>query len=141
MNTRKPSKTVLDTSGFVDISGYEGLYAVNKHGDIYSYPKTRPDGSTLPEKIMGKYLTRNGYINTCLSRNGDDWFGTVHRVVANTFLSEVEGKPCVNHKDGNKLNNNVENLEWCNWSENHKHAYSIGLHKPRRKNEICRQSY
>lgn len=52
---------------------------------------------------------------------------TVHRIVATTFIPNPENKRCVNHKDGNKLNNAVDNLEWCSHSENHRHAFRLGL--------------
>ena len=59
---------------------------------------------------------------------------TVHRLVAQTFIRDTNNNLQVNHKDGNKLNNNVENLEWVTVSENLSHAYRIGLKNPPRPN-------
>lgn len=64
-----------------------------------------------------------GYRHVILNRKNKN----VHRVIAETFIPNPNNLPCVNHKDGNKLNNQVTNLEWCTYSENTTHAYRIGL--------------
>lgn len=67
------------------------------------------------------------YIRLCLKHNGIGKSFNVHRLVATYFVFNDMEKPCVNHKDGNRFNNNYENLEWMTVSENTKHAYDNGL--------------
>ena len=118
---------MLDRTGFIDIPGYEGLYAINNVGDIYCYSKQRPVRGLVAERIMGKYKESRGYTQACFSKAGKRKFFKVHRLVAAVFIPNPSNKPYVNHKDGNKRNNRVDNLEWCTCSENHKHAYDTGL--------------
>lgn len=95
------------------------------------------DGEVLSVDSKGvrskKALTshRRGYLYVRTS-NGNY---QVHRLVAEAFLDNPENKPCVNHKDGNKHNNSVNNLEWVTHQENTQHAIKHGLLQPLRKNE------
>lgn len=70
-----------------------------------------------------------GYSIVTLSKNGKSYKEYIHRLVAKTFLSNPLNKEYVNHKDGNKQNNCVSNLEWCTPSENNYHAFQTGLKK------------
>ena len=70
-----------------------------------------------------------GYERVGLRKKGVQKGHYVHRLVAEAFLTPEPGRPFVNHKDGNKANNNLENLEWCTQSENQIHAYQLGLQK------------
>ena len=81
------------------------------------------------EKLL-KPSCSNGYAKVFISQEGKRKYPMVHRLVAEKFLPNPEKKPCVNHKDGNKLNNSVENLEWVTHSENTRHAIKMGLCKP-----------
>ena len=106
-----------------NVPGYEGVYKVTSDGRVYHYYKHRePKELTYGESF-------DGYIQVRLwDRNlGKMKYWRVHRLVATTFIPNPDNLPEVNHKDGNKQNNNVENLEWCTHSENIKHAYDIGL--------------
>jgi hypothetical protein len=67
----------------------------------------------------------NGYLQVSIMNNGKCESKLVHRLVAQSFLNNEHNKPCVNHKDGNKENNNITNLEWCTYSENELHSYRV----------------
>lgn len=79
------------------------------------------------EKIPLK--SRDGYLITDLYKNGERTRYRVHRLVAQEFIPNPENKPCVNHKDGNKHNNDISNLEWVTEKENCQHAWATGLAK------------
>ena len=75
-----------------------------------------------------------GYLIIQLYKQGKRKTKAIHRLVANAFIDDPLNKPQVNHKDGNKQNNNISNLEWCTQSENNFHAYKMGLKKTTEKN-------
>ena len=106
------------------VAGYEGLYEVSNFGNVKSI-NWRKKGCS---KNLWLKPHPNGYLQVELAKDGTRRFFTVHRLVANAFLSNPLGLPQVNHRDENKKNNCVENLEWCTASYNTK--YSI----ERRKN-------
>lgn len=101
-----------------DVKGYEGLYQVSNKGNVKSFYKNR---NLKPSKHSRGYLVVSLFEN----HNRKQFF--IHRLVAETFIDNVNHKEEVNHKDGNKTNNCVENLEWCTGSENRLHAYDTGL--------------
>ena len=74
-------------------------------------------------------INNSGYVQISLFQNGKRKPVLVHRLVAENFLKNKENKPYVNHIDGNKLNNKMDNLEWCTCQENINHAYQKGLRK------------
>lgn len=119
------------------INGFEGLYQVSNLGKVKSlgriviYPNScynkKNEGVYRPEKIL-KHKTK-GYAGVTLSNGKTKVYPNIHRLVAQAFVPNPNNKPCVNHIDGNKQNNCVTNLEWVNWDENIKHAYTTGLAK------------
>lgn len=116
-----------------DIPGYEGLYQVSNYGRIKSLP--RKTKNRFNNGLIKKLTLRNNgyfYVNLYNKEHNNKLF-TIHRLVALTFIKNVNNLPCINHKDGNKQNNNVDNLEWCTYSFNERHAYKNLLKHPHRK--------
>ena len=114
-----------------DIKGYEGYYQVSSFGRVRSFHH-RKIHVLIPRVSFG-------YLKVPLCRGkGDENVFFVHILVARTFISNPSNKKIVNHKDGNKQNNHVDNLEWVTQSENLKHAYKTGLLKIARGTESPR---
>lgn len=110
-------------------------YAVSNTGEVLS----RVRDTLLAQSLN----TSTGYIHVCLWKNGKGYVRTVHRLVALHFLDLPYETVEVNHKDGNKTNNHVSNLEWLTRSENHRHAYRTGIREPVRNGErqiLCVQT-
>lgn len=125
-----------------DIRGYEGYYQVSNLGRVRSlnrYVKANKSGGIrlLKGKIMkltkikGRDDSDNRYVVVNLRREGEGKVHQVHRLVAEAFIPNPDNSPIPNHIDGNKDNNCVDNLEWCTYSENNKHALDTGLRRPR----------
>ena len=98
-----------------DIKNYEGIYQINNFGKIKSAYKK---GNNCNNKILKVSYTYNGYERVGLSKNNKTKKYLVHRLVAETFIPNPNNYPCINHKDENKQNNNINNLEWCTRSYN-----------------------
>lgn len=109
-----------------DVVGYEGLYQVSNLGRVKSLPKQvgfRPQ----QEKLTAIFIDKRGYCKTNLYKNNTHKQVYVHILVGQAFIPNVADKPQINHIDGDKTNNTVENLEWCTAKENVRHAYTTGL--------------
>ena len=107
------------------VVGFEGLYEVSSFGSVRSLPKVHYaidgrvfhyDGHIVPQYI------HNGYYQVTLKKDGHQHPYTVHRLVAKAFLLNPNGLPQVNHIDENRLNNNVNNLEWVTKRQNMNHG-------------------
>lgn len=121
-----------------DAVGYEGIYEVSSCGQV----RTKK-GKTTYSKLHGKRVWRQRVLkqkvtkdNCCrvsLWKDGKERTWLVHRIVAKAFIPKVKGKKYINHIDGNRLNNSVENLEWCNHTENNNHAFDNDLMSSNKK--------
>ena len=99
-----------------DIEGYEGLYQVSNMGRVKSVERTVRNGRgyrIVPEKIKEPYDNGHGYLLVALYKDGNREQPLVHRLVATAFLENPDNLPEVNHKDENKYNNCMDNLEYC----------------------------
>ena len=119
---------------WLDIYGYENAYQVSNFGNVRSLDRYvdrmnhgHPSVQFCKGKILKLDIDEDGYYRINIRYNQKDKRYGVHRLVASAFLPNPENLPCVNHKDGNKMNNHVDNLEWCTVEYNNRHAASIGL--------------
>ena len=103
---------------FKDIPNFEGMYQIDKNGNVkslYNYRK----GNILKPRL------KKGYYQIGLRKNGIRKWYAIHRLIALTFIPNPNNYKCVNHKDENKLNNNVNNLEWCTSKYNNEYGTRI----------------
>lgn len=91
-----------------------GNYLISYEGEVISFKSN---------KTLKHSISNTGYLTVFV----DGKNRLLHRLLAETFIPNPNNLPCVNHKDGNKLNNSLDNLEWCTYSHNNKHAYKTGL--------------
>jgi hypothetical protein len=120
---------------YKDIEGYEGMYGVTEHGDVFAYTRMRISKNNVPQIVwehpIKKVEGRSGYERVGLYKNGQRKMFLVHRLVANAFLSNPGKLPQVNHKDMNTTNNHVENLEYVTCRENQIWSSKMKTHSSR----------
>lgn len=102
---------------FKPVKGYAGIYEISNMGRVKSLSRVveRKDGNTrvTEDRIILPFLTKCGYHQIVLCKDGVRKKHLIHRLVANAFIENPNKLPIINHKDENKLNNRVDNLEWC----------------------------
>ena len=102
------------------IKGFDGEYIISSKGKIWS--KTS-------QKLLKPSVKANGYYGVTLVKNKKLFYYSVHRLVADSFIENTENKPCVDHINGNRLDNSVENLRWCTYKENN--SFELALQRQR----------
>lgn len=128
LSSSQTPESMGDTEAWKDVPGYEGLYMVSNKGNVKrteraSVMKCRK-GTVYPEVFI-KPSDNKGYRMVTLTKDGSRKGMPVHRLVALAFIPNPESKEIVNHKDGNRGNNNVSNLEWVSRTENTLHAFRV----------------
>lgn len=133
MTTQKPEFAFRTSTGEMRaIRGYEGLYSVTNDGRVFAHQRDittkRGLSWTKPARFLKPILV-NGYLKVTLYGvdGGRSWL--VHRLVAGAWLPADEARPFINHKDSNRSNNHISNLEWCTTAENNRHGWREGNRK------------
>lgn len=117
------------------VKGYEGLYEVSNLGRVRSLDRiihTNNRFNKMIKNVKGRIIkpslnSKTGYLQIILHKSKKNKLFLVHRLVAESFIPNPKNKPQVNHINGIKTENFVNNLEWCTGSENVKHSFKIGL--------------
>lgn len=118
------------------IKGYENLYEVSNLGRVKSLSRCVDNRYIIPEKIRKPFYNKStGYYGISLWKEGIQHTWAIHILVATAFLTKTG--ECVNHKNGRKLDNRANNLEWCSYKENNIHAIKNKLRKPKQNLIMC----
>lgn len=116
-----------------DVSGYEGLYQVSTEGRVRSVEREidylvkgkYKAKRKFPSIILNPYIGTNGYKQIDLTYKQKKGKFLLHRLLAEAFIPNPENKPCIDHINGNKLDNRIENLRWCTYEENNNNPVTI----------------
>lgn len=111
------------------MNSLESWKSFNDFIEVSNQGKIKSHGNLIKGEIC-----KNGYVRIHVSHDGKQFKFFVHRLVAQTFIPNPNNKPCVNHINGDKTNNCVDNLEWCTYSENNKHSYKTNLRNSKGEN-------
>lgn len=124
-----------------DIPGYDGLYQISSKGrarSVFCDRRRCGDKYIKKQQVLKPTITNYGYLVVGLTdKNGKCNSRLVHRLVAEVFIPNPEGLPIINHKDENKVNNSVENLEWCSYSYNNSYNDSAKKRAKKFMRQVC----
>ena len=116
----------------IKINGEITRYAISTEGDVINI---------ITEEFLKPGKNKKGYPQISLTHNGVRYTFRIHTLVAKAFIPNPNNLPQVNHIDGNKCNNNVNNLEWITNLENMRHSWRIGLRKARKGEDVSNNKY
>ena len=125
-----------------DIKGYENLYQVSNYGNVRSLTHNRSNGKGFflqKGRILKPGIQNIGYKIVVLSKNGKTKSYRIHRLVAENFIPNPNNYKCINHKDENKLNNHINNLEWCTVAYNNTYGAKQERHSKAMKKKVGRK--
>lgn len=114
-----------------DIEGYENLYQVSNMGRVRSYDKIDSMGRYVKGRLLSLTPDKDGYLHASLSKNGNNKKYKVHRLVCKAFIPNPENKSEIDHINGDKTDNRVENLKWCTHKENMNNPLTLDIFKYR----------
>lgn len=115
-----------------DIKGYEGFYQISNFGNVRSLDrkiKYKNNYRLFYGRNLIKIVDTKGYYFVNLKKNSHNEIKRIHRLVAEAFIENPNKFPCINHIDGNKQNNHIDNLEWCSYKHNINEAFRLGLNR------------
>jgi hypothetical protein len=125
-----PGYLYMENEIWVNLIGFDGYYQISNLGRVKSLTNRNRCGITKRELILKQGIFKDGYLKTVFSINNKRFNLLTHRYVLASFFGYIPDKPQINHINGIKTDNRLENLEWCTRSENMKHAYKLGLELP-----------
>jgi hypothetical protein len=129
----------VDIMEWKKVKGYELFYEVSNTGIVRSLDRESKNGwgkIIRKGKVLKQSIDGHGYYRVKLWKNKTKKTIRVHKIVLSSFVENVNNLPHTNHKDCNKLNNNINNLEWCSASYNQKHAYENGMRKSNKETKV-----
>jgi hypothetical protein len=128
MHTKKKMNTE-----FVDIIGYEGLYQINRNGEVMNILSRT---NSKAGKILKLYTLKTGYGKICLWKNGKCKNYLIHRLLGLQFIPNPENKPTIDHIDRNRQNNSLENLRWATYAEQNENTSKSYLIRETSKKQV-----